>query len=58
MLVAWHELSGARAARAAGRTRTAFAVRLHRARGRLAAQLDLLESPIVPAVNAKSLEVR
>jgi hypothetical protein len=31
---------------------------LHRARGRLAAQLDLLESPIVPAVNSKSLEVR
>ena len=43
MLVAWHELSGARAARAAGCTRAAFAVRLHRARGRLAAQLDLLE---------------
>ena len=58
MLVAWHELSGARAARAAGCTRAAFAVRLHRARGRLAAQLDLLESPIVPAVNSKSLEVR
>ena len=58
MLVAWHELSGARAARAAGCTRAAFAVRLHRARGRLATQLDLLESPIVPAVNSKSLEVR
>jgi hypothetical protein len=28
------------------------------ARGRLAAQLDLLESPVVPAVNSKSLEVR
>jgi RNA polymerase sigma factor (sigma-70 family) len=58
MLVAWHELSGARAARAAGCTRAAFAVRLHRARGRLAAQLDLLESPVVPSVNSKSLEVR
>ena len=58
MLVAWHELSGARAARAAGCTRAAFAVRLHRARGRLAAQLDSLQSPVVPAVNSKSLEVR
>jgi RNA polymerase sigma-70 factor, ECF subfamily len=58
MLVAWHELSGARAARAAGCTRTAFAVRLHRARTRLAAQLDLLGSPAAPAVNSKSLEVR
>jgi RNA polymerase sigma factor (sigma-70 family) len=58
ILVAWHELSGARAARAAGCTRAAFAVRLHRARARLAAQLDLLGSPAVPAVNPKSLEVR
>ncbi len=58
MLVAWHELSGDRAARAAGCTRTAFAVRLHRARARLAKQLHLLESPVVAAVNSKSLEVR
>jgi RNA polymerase sigma factor (sigma-70 family) len=58
ILVAWHELSGARAARTAGCTRAAFAVRLHRARARLAAQLDSLESPVVPAVNSKSLEVR
>ena len=58
ILVAWHELSGARAARAAGCTRAAFAVRLHRARARLAAQMDLLESPVAPAVNSKSLEVR
>ena len=58
ILVAWHELSGARAARAAGCTRAAFAVRLHRARARLAAQLDLLGSPAVPAVDSKSLEVR
>jgi RNA polymerase sigma-70 factor (ECF subfamily) len=40
MLVAWHGLSGARAARAAGCSRTAFAVRLHRARARLAAELE------------------
>lgn len=54
MLVAWHGLSGIRAARAAGCTRAAFAVRLHRARGRLAAEL---ESPDGPVVNAKSLEM-
>jgi RNA polymerase sigma factor (sigma-70 family) len=40
MLVAWHGLSGARAARAAGCSRAAFAVRLHRARARLAAELE------------------
>ena len=57
MLVAWHGLSGVRAARAAGCTRTAFAVRLHRARSRLATELDSLESPDVPADNAKSLEM-
>ena len=56
MLVAWHGLSGARAARAAGCTRAAFAVRLHRARSRLAAQLLSLELPAAP-VNADSLEV-
>lgn len=56
MLVAWHGLSGARAARAAGCTRTAFAVRLHRARARLAAQMDALQSPAAPIVNADSLE--
>jgi RNA polymerase sigma-70 factor (ECF subfamily) len=54
MLVAWHGLSGARAARAAGCTRATFAVRLHRARARLAAQLD---APAIPAVNPNSLEV-
>jgi RNA polymerase sigma factor (sigma-70 family) len=43
MLVAWDGLSGARAARAAGCTRAAFAVRLHRARARLAAELASLE---------------
>jgi RNA polymerase sigma factor (sigma-70 family) len=54
MLVAWHGLSGARAARAAGCSRSAFGVRLHRARRRLAAQLRAEALP-VPA-NAKSLE--
>jgi RNA polymerase sigma-70 factor (ECF subfamily) len=55
MLVAWEELSPARAARAAGCTRAAFAVRLHRARGRLAAQLDTLEPS--SGGRAKPLEV-
>jgi RNA polymerase sigma factor (sigma-70 family) len=55
MLVAWHGLSGARAARAAGCSRAAFAVRLHRARARLAAELAALEPPTVS--NMKSLEV-
>ena len=45
MLVAWHGLTGARAARAAGCTPAAFAVRLHRARTKLAAQLAALEQP-------------
>jgi RNA polymerase sigma-70 factor, ECF subfamily len=57
MLVAWEELSPARAARAAGCTRAAFAVRLHRARGRLAAQLASLEPPAGGHVEAQSLEV-
>jgi RNA polymerase sigma-70 factor, ECF subfamily len=56
ILVAWHGLSAARAARAAGCTRAAFAVRLHRARARLAAALDSLRSPAAPMVNAESLE--
>jgi RNA polymerase sigma factor (sigma-70 family) len=43
MLVAWHGLSGVRAARAAGCTRAAFAVRLHRARKRLADHLAELD---------------
>lgn len=55
-LVAWEELSGARAARAAGCTRAAFAVRLHRARARLVTELDSLRSPDAPIVNAESLE--
>ena len=45
MLVAWHGLTGARAARAAGCTPAAFAVRLHRARAKLATQLAALEQP-------------
>jgi RNA polymerase sigma-70 factor (ECF subfamily) len=43
MLVAWHGLSSRRAARALGCSRTAFDVRLHRARRRLAALLEGLE---------------
>ncbi len=55
MLVAWHGLSGVRAARAAGCSRAAFAVRLHRARARLAAELAALEPPNF--AEAESLEV-
>jgi RNA polymerase sigma-70 factor (ECF subfamily) len=47
MLVAWEGLDGARAARAAGCSRGAFAVRLHRARSRLAAELKEQEQPVV-----------
>jgi DNA-directed RNA polymerase specialized sigma24 family protein len=57
MPVAWHGLSPARAARAAGCTRAAFAVRLHRARARLAAQLEAPEHPAGGHVDAPSLEV-
>jgi RNA polymerase sigma factor (sigma-70 family) len=56
-LIGWHGLSGARAARAAGCTRAAFAVRLHRARARLAAELSSLETSTV-ALKTDSLEVR
>jgi RNA polymerase sigma-70 factor (ECF subfamily) len=55
-LVAWHGLSGARAARAAGCSRAAFAVRLHRARARLAAELSKLETAPV-ALETNSMEV-
>jgi RNA polymerase sigma-70 factor, ECF subfamily len=55
MLVAWHGLSGARAARAAGCSRAAFEVRLHRARRRLATLLDAVErTPVV--ANPNSME--
>lgn len=57
MLVAWHGLSGARAAQAAGCSRAAFAVRLHRARGQLAAELAALEPPAPRDVEPQSLEV-
>ncbi len=57
MLVAWHGLSGAQAARAAGCTTAAFAVRLHRARNKLKAQLAALEPPGALPVETRSLEV-
>jgi RNA polymerase sigma-70 factor, ECF subfamily len=53
ILVGWHGLTGARAARAAGCTRGTFAVRLHRARGRLAAELDALRSPAAAVPNVE-----
>jgi RNA polymerase sigma factor (sigma-70 family) len=56
MLVAWDGMSGARAARAAGCTRAAFAVRIHRARARLAAELSSLD-PQVDSARTDSLEV-
>jgi RNA polymerase sigma-70 factor (ECF subfamily) len=56
MLVAWHGLSGARAARVAGCSRTAFVVRLHRARARLRRELRSLEPP-APHVHTESREV-
>ena len=57
MLVAWHGLTGARAARAAGCSRGAFAVRLHRARGRLTAELASLELAADRDVEPQSMEV-
>jgi RNA polymerase sigma-70 factor (ECF subfamily) len=48
MLVAWEDLDPARASRAAGCSRAAFAVRLHRARRRLAAELEALEPAHAP----------
>jgi RNA polymerase sigma factor (sigma-70 family) len=56
MLVAWQGLSGARAARAAGCSQAAFAVRLHRARARLAAELASLEPSPGHRVEPRSLE--
>jgi RNA polymerase sigma factor (sigma-70 family) len=49
-LVAWEGLAVADAARAAGISRAAFAMRLHRARRRLAAQLDEHETAPNPSV--------
>ena len=57
MLVAWHGLSGARAARAAGCSRPAVAVRLHRARARLAEELAALEGAPPTGLKPNSLEV-
>ncbi len=56
MLVAWEGLSGARAARAAGCSPATFAVRLHRARARLATELAAREQPS-GAAETRSLEV-
>jgi len=57
MLVAWEGLDGARAARAAGCSRAAFAVRLHRARAQLTGALASLEGPPVPPPEPRTLEV-
>jgi len=57
MLVAWDGLEGARAAAAAGCSRTTFAVRLHRARARFAAELEALEAAAAPRVGATVPEV-
>jgi RNA polymerase sigma factor (sigma-70 family) len=57
MLVGWDGLSGARAARAAGCSTAAFAVRLHRARARLADELAALESGSPPRSEPNALEV-
>lgn len=56
MLVAWEGLDGARAARAAGCSKAAFAVRLHRARAQLAGALASLEGPRAPSREPRSLE--
>jgi RNA polymerase sigma-70 factor, ECF subfamily len=57
MLVAWDGLDPTRAATAAGCSRAAFAVRLHRARKRLDRALFALEFPL-PARPPKAMEVR
>jgi RNA polymerase sigma factor (sigma-70 family) len=57
MLAAWEGLSGPRAARAAGCSKAAFAVRLHRARARLADELAALEAGPRPASEPNTLEV-
>lgn len=55
LLVAWEELDAASAAAVIGCSRAAFAVRLHRARRRLAAAIRLLDSD--EAVQALPTEV-
>jgi RNA polymerase sigma-70 factor (ECF subfamily) len=57
MLVAWHGLTPARAARAAGCSRGTFAVRLHRARARLAVELAALERAPAHDLEPQSMEV-
>jgi RNA polymerase sigma-70 factor, ECF subfamily len=57
MLVAWEGLDGERAARAASCSKTAFAVRLHRARAQLADALAALEATTAPSPEPRSLEV-
>jgi RNA polymerase sigma factor (sigma-70 family) len=57
LLVAWDGLSAARAAPAAGCSRATFAVRLHRARAQLAAELAALEPATVQGVKPQSMEV-
>jgi RNA polymerase sigma factor (sigma-70 family) len=58
MLAAWEELSPDRAATAAGCSRGAFAVRIHRARRRLERELARLERQpaISPASEAEPME--
>jgi RNA polymerase sigma-70 factor (ECF subfamily) len=55
-LTEWEELDHAAAARAAGCSVTAFKVRLHRARRRLARALDQQAAPEVPATPAPRIE--
>jgi RNA polymerase sigma factor (sigma-70 family) len=57
MLSAWEGLDNAGAARASGCSRAAFAVRLHRARGRLAQALDAYErEPVAAAADTQDLD--
>jgi RNA polymerase sigma-70 factor, ECF subfamily len=56
MLVAWEGLETARAARAAGCSRPTFAVRLHRARARLAAEVHSLEGSTAPSPDPDPME--
>jgi RNA polymerase sigma-70 factor (ECF subfamily) len=59
MLIAWEDLDNARAARASGCSRATFAVRLHRARRRLADALDSHERVPLPALDDfDSMEAR
>jgi RNA polymerase sigma-70 factor (ECF subfamily) len=58
MLVAWEGLDGSQAARAAGCSRAAFAVRLHRARAQLGEALCSLDAEAAAVhPEPKSLEV-